>query len=118
MPPLGFGGIGIFFFGFDTALFFERNDLLPLLGLYRIFYFFAVITAIGQHYDLLGVMRTEIVLKVKIFNIIDNIFMFRPIFQTIFPAIGFRAKRNWRQRNQYIIEKQYDIRPLMPDYEA
>ena len=118
MPPFGFWRIGIFFCCFDVAFFLQRYDIRPTPARYCLFNKFVIIATVARNNYLFRVVWTDILLKLESLQIFNNSFVLRLILQVILATVCFCVKRYRWQRDQSVIEKQYNVGPLVADHKA
>jgi hypothetical protein len=91
---------------------------MPSLFQHGSSYFFIIISAVCQDNDVPISVITDIFFEIQHVDVSDQSFMFGFVSHFVSAAILFRIKRKRCQGNDYIVENQKNIRPLMSDDES
>jgi hypothetical protein len=98
---------------FHTAGFPQGDNEMPMLGGDGILDLFLVVATVRSDDDLTRIIGTDRVFQVQLLDVLHHEVMLSAIRQRMIPARALAIERDGTQRNQHVIEDQYDIGPLM-----
>lgn len=103
------------FFRPDASVLFQRDDVSPFFLCNGVVDLPVVVSTVGKDEDLMGIMRTKILLQIQVLDVLDDGLVFGPIADGVFSAIPSAIEWYWRQGNDRVMEKHNDVGPLVPD---